>query len=117
MANQWLSFNPIRRTYDAAQNLPANIDAQLITQPSALPNALIVDFSAGYSCKIKKFRDGSGYYLQLFLGVNNVLNQSIITGGFEQLRFDTPGGDINKFPNKYYYSPGILYSLSIKCKL
>ncbi|MBT9484513.1 hypothetical protein [Sediminibacterium sp.] len=117
MGNQWLSFNPIRRTYDAAQNLPIHLDAEQIAKPSSLPNAFILDFSAGYSCRIKKFKDGSAYYLQFFLGVNNLLNQSIITGGYEQLRFDIPGGDINKFPNKYYYSPGTLYSLSIKTKL
>lgn len=117
MGNQWLSFNPIRRTYDAAQNLPIHLDAEQIARPSSLPNAFILDFSAGYSCRIKKFKDGSAYYLQFFLGVNNLLNQSIITGGYEQLRFDIPGGDINKFPNKYYYSPGTLYSLSIKTKL
>lgn len=117
MDKQWLSFNPIRRTSDASQNLPSNLDGEQITKPSNLPNAFILDFSAGFSCKIKKFRDGSAYYLQLFLGVNNLLNQPIITGGYEQLRFDLPGGDVNKFPNKYYYSPGTLYSLSIKCKL
>ena len=117
MANQWLSFNPIRRTYGAAQNLPSNLDNKLISNPSAIPKAFIVDFSAGYSCRIKKFRDGHAYYLQFFFGVNNLLNQSIVTGGYEQLRFDTPGGDLNKFPNKYYYSAGTLYSLSIKWKL
>lgn len=117
MGNQWLSYNPIRRTYDAAQNLPSSFNAEQITRPSNLPSAFILDFSAGYSCRIKKFRDGSAYYLQFFLGVNNLLNQSIITGGYEQLRFDMPGGNVNKFPNKYYYSPGTLYSLSIKCKL
>lgn len=117
MGNQWLSFNPIRRTYDAAQNFPNGLDSRLISQPTALPNAFIIDFSAGYSCRIKKFKDGHAYFVQFFLGVNNLLNQSIVTGGFEQLRFDIPGGDINKFPNKYYYSLGTLYSLSVKFKL
>lgn len=117
MGNQWLSFNPIRRTYDAAQNFPSNSDNLSISNPSKLPNVFIIDFSAGYSCRIKKFRDGHAYYLQFFLGVNNLLNQSIITGGYEQLRFDTLGGDLNKFPNKYYFSIGTLYSLSIKWKL
>ncbi|OYY07666.1 MAG: hypothetical protein B7Y66_12300, partial [Sphingobacteriia bacterium 35-36-14] len=58
MGNQWLSFNPIRRTYDAAQNLPIHLDAEQIARPSSLPNAFILDFSAGYSCRIKKFKDG-----------------------------------------------------------
>jgi outer membrane receptor protein involved in Fe transport len=117
MGNQWLSFNPIRRTYDAAQNLPSNLDHHLMTNPSAIPNAFLVDFSAGYSCRIKKFTDGHAYYLQFFLGVNNLFNHSIITGGFEQLRFDSKGGDLHKFPNKYYFSSGTLYSLSIKLKI
>lgn len=117
MANQWLSFNPIRRTYDAAQNLLPDIDRRDISNPTAIPSAWVIDFSAGYSFRIKKFTHGHSYYLQCFLGVNNALNQPIITGGYEQLRFDSPGGDPNKFPNKFYFSQGILYSLSLKWKL
>jgi len=117
MGNQWLSFNPIRRTYDAAQQIPTTLDSRLVSQPTALPNAFILDFSAGYSCRIKKLNNGHAYYVQFFLGVNNLLNQSIVTGGFEQLRFDIQGGDLNKFPSKYYYSIGTLYSLSVKWKL
>ncbi len=117
MANQWLSFNPIRRTYDAAQNFSPDLDQKEISDPTAIPAAWVIDFSAGYSFRIKKLTNGHAYYLQCFLGVNNCLNQSIITGGYEQLRFDSPGGNPNKFPNKYYYSQGILYSFSLKWKL
>jgi hypothetical protein len=117
MANQWLSFNPIRRTYDAAQNFSPDLDQKEISDPTAIPSAWVIDFSAGYSFRIKKLANGHSYFLQCFLGVNNCLNQSIITGGYEQLRFDSPGGNPNKFPNKYYYSQGILYSFSLKWKL
>jgi len=110
-------FLNLSSSYMGNQWLPIHLDVDQITRPNNLPNAFILDFSAGYSCRIKKFRDGSAYYLQFFLGVNNLMNQSIITGGYEQLRFDLPGGDVNKFPNKYYYSLGTLYSLSVKCKL
>lgn len=117
MSNQWISFNPIRRTYDATQNLRPGQDPLLISSPTALPAAFVIDFSVGYSFRLKKFKDGHVYYLQCFFGVNNCLNQAIVTGGYEQLRFDTQGADVNKFPNKYYFSAGALYSLSLKWKL
>jgi hypothetical protein len=52
-------------------------------------------------------------FLVLSAGISNLLdNQNIITGGYEQLRFDFKEREINKFPNKYYYSYGLNYSLS-----
>jgi hypothetical protein len=55
--------------------------------------------------------------VQLFLGVNNLLNQSFITGGYEQLRYDIENANTQKFPSKYYYLKGLNYALSIRLRL
>ncbi|MBW7951594.1 MAG: hypothetical protein H3C56_03330 [Chitinophagaceae bacterium] len=48
------------------------------------------------------------------LGINNLLNnKNIISGGFEQLRFDYADKNINKFPPKYYYAYGLNYFASV----
>jgi len=47
-------------------------------------------------------------------GVNNLLNnKDIISGGFEQLRFDFAGRNVNKFLPKLYYSYGLNYFIGI----
>ena len=52
-------------------------------------------------------------YLVFNLGVNNILdNRDMITGGFEQLRFDFENRDINKFPPRVYYGYGINFFAS-----
>ena len=48
------------------------------------------------------------------VGVNNILNnQNIVSGGFEQLRFDFQNKDVNKFPSKQFYAYGLNYFASI----
>ncbi len=48
------------------------------------------------------------------VGVNNILNnQNIVTGGFEQLRYDYQLKDVSKFPNKQFYAYGLNYFASI----
>jgi len=48
------------------------------------------------------------------VGVNNILNnQNIITGGFEQLRFDFNDRNINKFPPRLFYAYGANYFASV----
>jgi hypothetical protein len=50
----------------------------------------------------------------MYAGINNMLNNTdIISGGYEQLRYDYSTSDINKFPPKYYYAIGTNYYASI----
>ena len=44
---------------------------------------------------------------------NDIFNKELITGGFEQLRFDYDNKNINKFPPKYFYSMGRNYFVNI----
>ena len=116
----WLDFNPVRLTELATQNLDPKSQqyADVIAQ-ERLPSQYTLDAFAGYSWKIPHAYIGSGFhkkplYLSMYAGVNNILNnQDMISGGYEQLRFDFSTGDVGKFPSKYYYAYGINYFASI----
>lgn len=114
---QYLAMNPLRRSPTTINSTMNATEIESWTNPSVLSSIFIADLAVGYSFRIYKNSKGKSYALQCFLGVNNCLNQSFITGGFEQLRMDLSGQDLNRFPNKYYYRQGPLYSLSLKWKL
>ncbi len=110
-ANNYLSFNPDRRTAEAVSGInPVEQSAlyQSIIAEEKLPNAYTVDIFCGKSFR---FKDRST--LNINLNVSNVLNnQNFKTGGFEQLRFDIESRDVNKFPPRYFYAFGTNYSLN-----
>ncbi|MBS1747176.1 MAG: Plug domain-containing protein [Bacteroidetes bacterium] len=116
----WLDFNPMRRTAIATENLDADskIFNDVVAQQK-LPSQYTIDIFTGYSWKIPHTYIGSGHhkkavYLYIYAGLNNLLNnKEIISGGYEQLRFDYSTSDINKFPPKYYYAIGMNYFASI----
>lgn len=116
LSSYWLSFNPLRRTYDASRNLSTGNDFSSLTNPEKLTNVFVADLSAAYSFRLKKTSKGSYQFVQLFLGANNIFNQQIITGGYEQLRFDFDNASSQKFPNKYFYAQGANYALSIRLR-
>lgn len=102
----WIDFNPIRRTEAAVADIPRDSELfqSTIFQEKA-PAGYTLDFFGG-----KSFKLADNYFLNLTVGVNNLLNnQEIITGGYEQGRFEfEPNGD-NRFPNRYYYMYGLNY--------
>jgi len=105
--NTYLSFNPARRTVQAVEGLDIDSDlADQILSQEKLPSSYTLNLKAGKSWRIDK------YYISLFAVVNNVLdNQEIITGGYEQLRFDYENKDVNKYPANYFYMYGRTYML------
>ena len=116
----WLDFNPVRRTGLATEDLdPKSETFHDVIDQQKLGAQYTLDAFAGYSWRIPHTYIGSGFhkkplYLSIYTGVNNILsNQDIISGGYEQLRFDYSTSDINKFPPKYYYAYGINYFASI----
>ncbi|MEP6596834.1 MAG: TonB-dependent receptor, partial [Ginsengibacter sp.] len=112
----WLDFNPIRRTVSATDGIdPKSQTWSDIIDQQKLDDQYTVDVFAGYSYKMPKRYNISGkpVYLVFYAGANNILdNQDIITGGYEQLRFDFAKRDINTFPPKYYYGYGLNYFFS-----
>lgn len=118
--HMWLDFNPVRRTLLATENLKEGSDTwHNVLDEQELDAQYTVDAFAGYSWKLPHTYVGSGFskkavYLAIYAGVNNLLNnQDIISGGYEQLRFDYSTSDINKFPPKYSYAYGINYFASL----
>jgi hypothetical protein len=108
--NIYLDFNPERRTSMAISNL-GDGDPMIseITKQEKLPGGLTLDASVG-----KSFRLQGKYYLNLNFSVSNILNNmEIITGGYEQMRFDFVNKDLNKFPPKYFYMNGRTFFLNI----
>lgn len=105
----YLDFNPERRTELAISNLgPGDPLIAQITEQQKLKGGYTIDFSLGKSWKI------GNQYLAFNLNINNVLNnQKLITGGYEQMRFDFANKNINKFPPKYFYAYGRTYFFMI----
>lgn len=110
----WLDFNPMRRTQAAIANL-AQTDPLIktITQQEKLEGGMTLDGSIGKSIRIKY-----KYFININFSVNNILNNtSLISGGYEQNRFDYTheylNQGIDKFPPKYFYSYGRTYFLNV----
>lgn len=106
----YLDFNPERRTVDAVEGVQPNSDLwKSIVYQTKLPAGYTLDASIG-----KSFKFQHKYYLNINLNINNILdNKSIITGGYEQLRYDVADKDPNKFPPKYYYLYGRQFFLNV----
>ncbi len=117
----YLSINPLRRTWDAlkyVQNDKAGYDE--IFNQTEFESQYTVDFFGGWSWKLPKDFEinRKATYLVFNVGINNLLNnKDIITGGYEQLRFDaqTSASDpvqVGKFPPKFYYAYGLNFFAS-----
>ena len=116
---QWLAFNPLRRTYAALENVGAGTGqwSQIIDQ-QLLPEQYTIDLSAGNSFRIKLFPAKHRQTLVFNISINNLLNKKdIISSGYEQLRFDTDTKNIDKFPPKYFYAMGFNFSANLSLRL
>jgi hypothetical protein len=116
---EWLEFNPLRRTYAALQGIAPESDQwKQITGQIVLPDQYTVDLSAGSSIKLKLFHSKKAQLLLLNTSINNLLNKrNIISGGYEQLRFDMDTKNISKFPPKFFYAMGLNFSININLRL
>ena len=102
--NIYLDPNPARRTAQAVDGLVVEDPQwdQLLDQEK-LDDGLTLDVFAMKSWMIQR-----KYRIAVNLSVSNLLDtQDIVTGGFEQLRFD--GHEPDKFPAKYGYMYGRTY--------
>lgn len=105
----YVEANPDRRTAEAAGKFQENEKqlAKEIIEQEELPSYFILNFNAS-----KSFRLHKKYSLNFNASVNNLLNnKNILTGGYEQLRWDQQ--QISKFPNKYTYMTGTTYMLIV----
>lgn len=113
----YLDFNPVRRTEAASSGVEEGsaLWHDIIDQKK-LDNQYTLDAFAGYSWMMnRKFKSmKKRTYLVFNVGVNNILdNRNIVSGGFEQLRFDFAEKNTNKFQDRKFFAYGINYFASI----
>jgi hypothetical protein len=115
--NLWLDFNPLRRTTAAVSGLDPKSDLyKSIVDQTKLDDQATVDVFGGYSWRVNNRVKSlkKNMFLLFNLGINNLLdNKKIVSGGFEQLRFDYEEKNVNKFPPKRFYSFGRTFFASV----
>lgn len=113
----YLEMNPSRLTEEAVDLVPTNSElySSIVTQEE-LPSMFTVDIFAGKSILLNRyFRNlPNRTFLYINVGVNNLLNnQKMITGGFQQLRFDYATKNPDRFPPKYFYGYGTNFFVNL----
>jgi hypothetical protein len=116
---RWLDFNPVRRTYDALQAVVYRSDHwNTIIQQIRLPSVILFNAFIGKGFSIKTGSSGKRLRYFCSLSVQNLLNEpGMISGGYEQLRFDQETKNVERFPPKLFFSPGLNYSVSVTMNL
>jgi hypothetical protein len=113
----YLQASPVRRTEAAVNGLdPSSALWHSIVDQTKLSPQHTLDAFAGYSWLMNNRFKGlhKRTFLLFNLGVNNILNNTeIVSGGFEQLRFDYAEKNVDKFPPKKFYAYGINFFASI----
>jgi hypothetical protein len=100
----YYDISPERRTTDMVFGLEQGSDFyNSIVDQTKAPSAYTVDLFANKSFKI------NDVFFYLTAGVTNLLNAEVITGGYEQLRFERAQVEqtgINVFPERKFYAYG-----------
>lgn len=105
----YLDFNPNRRTDGAVSGIKQGSETwnEILAQATG-GEGMTLDFFGG-----KSFKFGD-YFVNLTIGVNNILdNRELVTGGYEQLRFDFESKNADRFPERRYYMFGRNYFINI----
>lgn len=115
--NIYLDFNPARRTAAAVDLVPEGSEQwNSILNQEKTQGQFTVDFFGGKSWKLNdKFKAiKRNTFLVLNVGVSNIGNNTnLITGGFEQLRYDFTDKNPESFAPKYFYSFGTTYFINL----
>lgn len=116
----YVDINADRRTEEALDVVtPGSALWNEVLKQEKLPSAFTINLFLSKSILLSKISKSlpSNTFLYISLGVNNLLNNTdMITGGFEQLRFDYGEKDTSRFPNKYFYGFGANYFLNVSLK-
>ncbi|TDO28546.1 hypothetical protein BC659_0612 [Sediminibacterium goheungense] len=111
----WIDINPLRRTYEALEGVPRGSEQwyKIIGQ-TKLPSVVLTNMFLGKGFSIRNVYNKKPLRFFCSAAVNNLTNQTnIITGGYEQLRFDQETKDPDRFPPKLFYGYGLNYTLSL----
>jgi hypothetical protein len=113
----YADFNPVRRTASAVDGIElGNPLRDQILDQQQLSAQTTVDLFAGYSWLMNRKYPSmkKRTFLVFNVGINNLLNnENIVTGGFEQLRFDFSEKNIGKFPDRRFYAYGLNFFASM----
>jgi hypothetical protein len=116
----YVTINPARRSVEAAEFMePSNPLFSKIFNQEKLPSFFTLDLSGGKSWRMNKFSKKLSYSTMLYFnfGISNLLdNRTIISSGFEQLRYDFTNNNPDKFPNKYVYGFGRTFFANLSLK-
>jgi hypothetical protein len=119
-ARNYMDINPDRRTVEATDLLTPGTPAyNNILDQEKVASAFTIDLSFYKSWLLNKIVKAAprGSILAFNVGINNLLDKKdIITGGFEQLRYDFSGNNPDKFPRKYFYGYGRSYFINLSVR-
>lgn len=103
----YLSLNPERRTSSAIAGLNPEDPADMyLIEQTIRQNEAHGGFSLDASIG-KSFRIAKKYFVNINVSCSNILNNTnIVSGGYEQLRFDYENKNPQKFPEKYFFMYG-----------
>ena len=118
--DMWLDFNPVRRTEAAVNGLePGTALWNSILDQTRLKPQHTVDVFAGWSWLMNNKFKGmeKRTFLMFNIGINNILNNTnIVSGGFEQLRYDFAEKNTEKFPARKFYAFGTNFMASVSLR-
>jgi len=110
-----ISYDYFRRSFLFLNSIGANKVRAQIQSDILLPDQWTTNafFSKSYIFKKKQ----SKYLLLFNLSCRNIFNTLIPVLAFEQSRFDYVGLNANKYPLKYLYDQGVIYSASLQFQI
>jgi hypothetical protein len=118
MNRAYIDLSPVRHEEMPELYTMANSEQELMDMIKAigtqekLNEALVISASIGHVIYLNRRAS-----LNLNLNLDNILNnKNIMTGGYQQGRFDYRNYTTGKFPNKYYYAQGFKLFLNVGVK-
>jgi TonB dependent receptor len=113
----WMAISPVRRTEAAVSGVDEGSTKwhEILDQTKLTPQGTL-DANASYSWLLNKRYKSlkKRTFLVFNLGISNILNNTdIVTGAYEQLRFDYLEKDVNKFAPKKSFAYGTTFNAGI----
>lgn len=115
----YISISPDQRSNEAIAGVPVGSELyNAILDQQALPPLFTLDASVGTSILLSKYTKNlpRSSFLYVNMGISNVLDAEVRTGGFEQLRYDFENVNPGKFGNKYFYGFGRNFFINLSLK-
>jgi hypothetical protein len=115
----YVDISPDQRSADAIAGVPVGSELyHRILDQQVLPSAFTVDIFASKSLLLSKVSKSlpRGTFLYINAGISNLLDAKVVTGGFEQLRYDFADTNPSKFDTKYFYGFGRNFFINLSLK-